>query len=186
MIKRCIAYGAAMLVILYTFLIYDAEVLSAILILSILYPILSLSWLTLTRKSLRTKRDRVPEMGEEGKEIRAGILLKNLSRYFAIQYEVKIVVTDRNREEKAVKICRGNLAPESSETVWCDFETTECGVLEVSVESIRRYDWFRIFYLTEEKEERSLIKIFPEYELIPMEIILNLQRCIRLKKCCSL
>ena len=127
-----------MLVILYTFLIYDAEVLSAILILSILYPILSLSWLTLTRKSLRTKRDRVPEMGEEGKEIRAGILLKNLSRYFAIQYEVKIVVTDRNREEKAVKICRGNLAPESSETVWCDFETTECGVLEVSVESIRR------------------------------------------------
>ena len=87
-------------------------------------------------------------MGEEGKEIRAGILLKNLSRYFAIQYEVKIVVTDRNREEKAVKICRGNLAPESSETVWCDFETTECGVLEVSVESIRRYDWFRIFYLT--------------------------------------
>ena len=45
MIKRCIAYGAAMLVILYTFLIYDAEVLSAILILSILYPILSLSWL---------------------------------------------------------------------------------------------------------------------------------------------
>ena len=87
MIKRCIAYGAAMLVILYTFLIYDAEVLSAILILSILYPILSLSWLTLTRKSLRTKRDRVPEMGEEGKEIRAGILLKNLSRYFAIQYE---------------------------------------------------------------------------------------------------
>ena len=55
MIKRCIAYGAAMLVILYTFLIYDAEVLSAILILSILYPILSLSWLTLTRKSLRTK-----------------------------------------------------------------------------------------------------------------------------------
>ena len=170
MIKRCIAYGAAMLVILYTFLIYDAEVLSAILILSILYPILSLSWLTLTRKSLRTKRDRVPEMGEEGKEIRAGILLKNLSRYFAIQYEVKIAVTDRNREEKAVKICRGNLAPESSETVWCDFETTECGVLEVSVESIRRYDWFRIFYLTEEKEERSLIKIFPEYELIPMEI----------------
>lgn len=83
---------------------------------------------------------------------------------------MKIVVTDRNREEKAVKICRGNLAPESSETVWCDFETTECGVLEVSVESIRRYDWFRIFYLTEEKEERSLIKIFPEYELIPMEI----------------
>ena len=103
MIKRCIAYGAAMLVILYTFLIYDAEVLSAILILSILYPILSLSWLALTRKSLRTERDRVPEMGEEGKEIRAGILLKNLSRYFAIQYEVKIVVTDRNREEKAVK-----------------------------------------------------------------------------------
>ena len=49
MIKRCIAYGAAMLVILYTFLIYDAEVLSAILILSILYPILSLSWLALTR-----------------------------------------------------------------------------------------------------------------------------------------
>ena len=80
MIKRCIAYGAAMLVILYTFLIYDAEVLSAILILSILYPILSLSWLALTRKSLRTERDRVPEMGEEGKEIRAGILLKNLSR----------------------------------------------------------------------------------------------------------
>ena len=69
MIKRCIAYGAAMLVILYTFLIYDAEVLSAILILSILYPILSLSWLALTRKSLRTERDRVPEMGEEGKEI---------------------------------------------------------------------------------------------------------------------
>ena len=59
-----------MLVILYTFLIYDAEVLSAILILSILYPILSLSWLALTRKSLRTERDRVPEMGEEGKEIR--------------------------------------------------------------------------------------------------------------------
>ena len=58
MIKRCIAYGAAMLVILYTFLIYDAEVLSAILILSILYPILSLSWLALTRKSLRTERDR--------------------------------------------------------------------------------------------------------------------------------
>ena len=43
-------------------------------------------------------------------------------------------------------------------------------MLEVSVESIRRYDWFRIFYLTEEKEEQSLIKIFPEYELIPMEI----------------
>ena len=53
MIKRCIAYGAAMLVILYTFLIYDAEVLSAILILSILYPILSLSWLALTRKSVQ-------------------------------------------------------------------------------------------------------------------------------------
>ena len=56
MIKRCIAYGAAMLVILYTFLIYDAEVLSAILILSILYPILSLSWLTLTRKSFADKK----------------------------------------------------------------------------------------------------------------------------------
>ena len=45
-----------MLVILYTFLIYDAEVLSAILILSILYPILSLSWLTLTRKFLADKK----------------------------------------------------------------------------------------------------------------------------------
>ncbi len=49
-------------------------------------------------------------------------------------------------------------------------------MLEVSVESIRRYDWFRIFYLTEEKEERSLIKIFPEYELIPMEITRRVER----------
>ncbi len=136
-----------MLVILYTFLIYDAEVLSAILILSILYPILSLSWLTLTRKNPcgQKKGTECQKWEKREKKSVQGFFLKNLSRYFAIQYEVKIVVTDRNREEKAVKICRGNLAPESSETVWCDFETTECGVLEVSVESIRRYDWFRIF-----------------------------------------
>ena len=67
MIKRCIAYGAAMLVILYTFLIYDAEVLSAILILSILYPILSLSWLTLTRKILADKKGQSARNGRRGK-----------------------------------------------------------------------------------------------------------------------
>ena len=80
MIGRIIGYLAAVLVTAYLFFMYDAYVISGLLLFLILYFFIALLWMLLMRGKLVPVPDRVPAMGEPGKRIRAGVTLRNQSK----------------------------------------------------------------------------------------------------------
>lgn len=170
MIRRTAGYLAVLLFTAYLFFMYDAEALSGMLALCCLYPFFSAAWLLFAGKKAVPDLYRVPSVGEAGKQVKAGISVKNMSAHNCLRYEAVLSVGGRRGKKRAKRRLGGALEPGGTETVWCVFEARYCGITEICLESIKVYDFLGIFYRKVKWNKKAQVKIMPEFRLMPLEI----------------
>lgn len=170
MIRITAGYLAVLLVTVYLFFMYDAPVLSGILVFFILYPAVSGVYLMITEKNAVPDLERVPPLGEKGKKIKAGISVKNRSAHMSTRYEFQAAVSNSSGKQRVKKKFRGVLLPKGEETVWLTFDTRYCGTVSVSIDSIKVYDFLGIFYRRVKWKRTAQVKVMPVFELMPLEI----------------
>ena len=141
MIGRIIGYLAAVLVTAYLFFMYDAYVISGLLLFLILYFFIALLWMLLMRGKLVPVPDRVPAMGESGKRIRAGVTLRNQSKRMDLRFDFTVKIHYAGRKGGKKKRYRGHIRAGEKKTFWCEFEPEMCGNVEVCVDKVRVYDF---------------------------------------------
>lgn len=170
MVRRTAGYLAVLLVTAYLFFMYDAPVLSGILVFCAVYPAASGVYLIAAGKKVVPDLERVPPLGEKGKKIKAGISVKNKSGRLSLRYEFQVAVRNSSGRKCGKKRFRGVLIPKGEETVWLTFDTEYCGVMEICLDSIRIYDFLGIFYRKVRWKKTAGIKVMPQFELMPLEI----------------
>lgn len=170
MIRRGILYLVFLLLLLYLFFMYNDTVLSGILVLGLLCPVFSSAYLAGAKKRLHMDLERIPAMGECKKRIRAAVTLENSSRFLSLYYEGRISVKNCFAKKKTRKKIRGVILPGKKEICWCEFETEMCGNVEFELESVRIYDPLGFFYINIRCHMSSVIRVMPEFSLMPVEI----------------
>ena len=168
--KRITGYLAVLLLMAYLFFMYDDRVLSGMLVFTVLYPFASALFLALVRGKVRADPDRVPAMGEAGKEIRAGITVENRSAFFVLSYEVCVRIGSRCGGSGRKRRFRGALSPLGSETLWCGVRTALCGSTEIRLESVRIFDPLSVFFLRRKEQKKAVVKVMPDFEPMAVEI----------------
>lgn len=170
MIGRIIGYLAAVLVTAYLFFMYDAYVISGLLLFLILYFFIELLWMLLMRGKLVPVPDRVPAMGEPGKRIRAGVTLRNQSKRMDLRFDFTVKIHYAGRKGGKKKRYRGHIRAGEKKTFWCEFEPEMCGNVEVCVDKVRIYDFLGILCISRRCRKNARVKVMPEFRLMPLEI----------------
>lgn len=170
MIRRTAGYLAVLIAAAYLFFMYKETVLSGILIFFLLYPVFSGIYLALAGKKVLPDMHRVPPIGEAGKKIKAGISVKNESRYMSLRYEFQLSVRNKGAGKSRKRRLAGVMPPLGEETVWCIFEMQYCGIAEICLDSVKVYDFLGIFYRKVKWKKTAQVKVMPEFKLMPLEI----------------
>ena len=168
--RRTAGYLAVILVTAYLFFMYDAPVLSGILVFLLLYPAVAGTYLAALGKKAVPGLERVPPLGEKGKKIRAGISVKNKSSHMGIRYELTAQIRDSSGRKCGKRKFYGVLLPNGEETVWLAFNREYCGAMEIVADRVKVYDFLGIFYRSIKWNRRAQIKVMPQFELMPLEI----------------
>ncbi|OUP86579.1 hypothetical protein B5F07_00895 [Lachnoclostridium sp. An169] len=170
MAGRIAGYVLVLLLTGYLFFMYNDTVLSGILIFIVLYLPLSLGYLLAIQRKMEVHASRVPAMGEQGKQIRAGITVKNRGRFSGARYCISVVVRNTRTGRKETCRFRGSVGAGCEETVWCGFSSKYCGNMEITVKSVCIYDFLGIFCIRKKLKEKATVKIMPSFEIMPLEI----------------
>jgi uncharacterized protein (DUF58 family) len=168
--KRIIAYMSFFLVTGYLFVMYDSSVLSAALILEVLYPFVSYALLCRTGRKVETELKKVQDMGEKKQNIQLDLEINNRSVIWNINYELFFLISQSGFYQKQRKRIYGTIAPRESRLLNFFVSADYCGKMEVCLDKIRLYDFLGLFYRTRFIKEKRTIAIFPQVEPIQLEI----------------
>lgn len=166
--RRIGAYLAVIFITFYMFLMYNESALSAILVLECLYPVMSFFYLKWMKKRVLAGLGKVPAMGEKNKKIRMKIRIENKSQFWNVRYKVKLCVRSVSGQAKKQLLGTAGNAKRTEQEFYILSEY--CGRLDVSLEYLWIYDIFGVFFIRKKPEGKSTVGIFPQYELIPVEI----------------
>ena len=170
MIRRTAGYLAVILVTAYLFFMYDAAVLSGVLIFFLLYPFAAWIYLAAAGRRIQVAMGRVPPLGEKGKKIRAGITVKNNSPRRSLRYDFAVSLRDSGGKKCGKRRFCGVAVPQGEETAWLVFGTDRCGKTQLSVDAVKVYDFLGIFFRRIKVRKTAQVKVMPELKLMPLEI----------------
>lgn len=170
MIPRLAGYATVVAVAVYLYFMYDETVISGILVFLLLYFPVSFFYLLGVRKKITADLGRVPPMGEKRKQIRAGITLKNQMLLMSVRCEACVSVRNFYDSKGDKKRFAKTVPAGEEETVWCVFETEECGNTKVCLEYVRLYDFLGIFCVKRKENKAASVRVMPGFEPIPVEI----------------
>lgn len=171
MIVKIIGYVVTVICTLYLFLIFDESVVSGILLFELIYPVISAVYLIILSRSVRYNLNRVQEMGEEGKKIRAGITVSNINKIGSLNLKMCVTFCNKwDKKHKAKQTVYCSISAGQDKTVWCSFVSEYCGPIELRLKYIRVYDFFGIFGRKIKCDKKAEINIMPLFELMPLEI----------------
>ena len=123
MIRRTAGYLLVLLAAAYLYFMYNDTVISGILLFLILYLPVSALYLILAKGRIEAELKRVPAMGETGRQIRAGAVVKNRSRMTGIRYELSLTVGNIYDKKRKKRKYAGAVPAGGEETLWCEFGT---------------------------------------------------------------
>lgn len=168
--KQILGYLFLLLCTIYLFLLYNEPVVSGILIFECLYPLLAFLYLSVVSKSLRTNLERVPSMGETGKPIRAGITINNRNHITALRYTLCLTLHNTLGSAKEKQRFTDTISGNKEKTFWYKFSSEQAGTVQLSLNWIRIYDFLGIFSHKIPCSQQTLIRILPQFDLMPLEI----------------
>lgn len=168
--QKRIGYLAVVLAVVYLYFMYNETVISGILVFFLLYFALSTLYLLCVRGKLTADLERVPEMGEKGKTIRAGVTLHNHLRVGWLRCEVCVSVRNVYDKTGNKQRLRGLVEAGGQKTLWCMFESGECGNIEVCLEQVVICDFLGFFSIRKKENKKASVRVMPEFGLMPLEI----------------
>ena len=92
MVRRIIAFFAVFLLTLYCFFLYDDEIVTAMLVVELIYSVFSMISLYVMRRNLKITMAQVLPIAEKNQQIPIQILVKNTSRIPVIHFRIRIRV----------------------------------------------------------------------------------------------
>ncbi len=170
MIKQIIAYIAVFLLTLYCFFLYDDEILSAILVVEVIYFLISISWLQSTQKKIDVKLEAILPIAEKYQEIPIHVAVSNQSQLVNIPVKLYIKAENLFTGEKQIFKSGGVVSKKKPLRMTFSLKSERCGNIKISVEKCLIYDMFGILKTFWKGKERQNIGILPECHLVPVEV----------------
>ena len=168
--KQILGYLLLLSGTIYLFLLYNEPVVSGILIFECLYPLLAFIYLSVVSRSLQTDLSRVPSMGEVKEPVRAGITLKNENRIAALRYTLCLTLRNTLGSSRQKQRFTDAISGNREKTFWYEFSSEQAGTVQLSLNWIRIYDFLGIFSRKIPCSQQALIRILPQFDLMPLEI----------------
>ena len=180
--KRVGIYLAAVLVVIYLFLMYDEAALTVLLVLGCIYPVFSFLYLRFMRGRITAGLYKVPSMGEKHSKIKIRVWVKNTSGLWSAKYRMEIragsslfMSRDKRKireagKSGAHKLLSGMVESRGRNMQEYILDVDYCGKMSVSLESLWIYDFLGIFCTRVQLGDTAVIGIMPAFELIPMEV----------------
>ena len=168
MALRIILYAVAVVFTGYLFFILNDTVVTTVLILEILYPAAAWFFLAGAKRAVEARLGFVPDMGEKGQEIEVPVLVK--SRYrFPVRCRVSLRAGSRFLPGRRQRVsCY--LVPGRTRKLSVRIRAELSGRLEVELTGLVLWDWLGIFKRTVRAESLKAVGIWPEMELLPVEV----------------
>lgn len=170
MVRRLVGYLAVVALTVYLYFMYNETVISGLLVFLLLYLPVSAVYLMAVRRKVTADMGRVPAMGEKGKQIRAGLTLKNQLRFMPIRCEIRVTLRNRYDKRGTATHFTGVVPAAGEETLWCFFQAGECGNINVCLERMRICDLLGIFYVERKEKKLASVRVMPDFEPMPVEI----------------
>ncbi len=168
--KRIIAYIVCVLVTMYLFVMYDSPVLSAALVLEVLYPLTSFILLNYISKKIVIVLVSVQDVVAKKQDIQIDLEMKNRAFVWNINYELLFWISQREGIKKERKYISGTIAPKANRILHLCAGADYCGKMEIYLEKIRVYDFIGFFYRSISIKTKKTIVILPQFEPIQLEI----------------
>ncbi|WP_033126324.1 DUF58 domain-containing protein [Eubacterium sp. ER2] len=168
MVLRIILYAVAVVFTGYLFFILNDTVVTTVLILEILYPAAAWFFLAGAKRAVEARLGFVPDMGEKGQEIEVPVLVK--SRYrFPVRCRVSLHAGSRFLPGRRQRVsCY--LVPGRTRKLSVRIRAELSGRLEVELTGLVLWDWLGIFKRTVRAESLKAVGIWPDMELLPVEV----------------
>lgn len=169
MALRILFYMLAVIFTGYLFFILNDTAVTAVLILEILYPAAAWLFLAGAGRNVEARIGFVPDMGEKGQEIEIPVLVK--SRYrFPVRCRAIVTVGNRFGQGKRKNRLSCYLAPGKTRKLSVRIKAELSGRMEAELTSLILWDYLGIFKRTLRTEGHKAVGIWPEMDLLPVEV----------------
>ena len=169
MALRILFYMLAVIFTGYLFFILNDTAVTAVLILEILYPAAAWLFLAGAGRNVEARIGFVPDMGEKGQEIEIPVLVK--SRYrFPVRCRAIVTVGNRFGQGKRKNRLSCYLAPGKTRKLSVRIKAELSGRMEAEMTSLILWDYLGIFKRTLRTEGHKAVGIWPEMDLLPVEV----------------
>lgn len=170
MVRRIIAFFAVFLLTLYCFFLYDDEIVTAMLVVELIYSVFSMISLYVMRRNLKITMAQVLPIAEKNQQIPVQILVKNTSRIPVIHFRIRIRVENSFTGEQKFHDLKGAVTGKHPETLILTLQEKSCGNIHISLDHCRIYDILFLFRTTLKLKEFQDVGILPECHLLPVEV----------------
>lgn len=164
--KNRIIYILCVCAGIYYAVLYDKYVSLAIMWCIITIPPFSLAYLAFLRKKIKVEIKVTEQMVKMGEDFILTIITDNHS-IFPVCYSM-MKVKYKNQLDKQYQdvdmVCR--VDSKSEERVQLEFHCNHCGLIEITCEYLRIYDYFRLFSVKIPMERKKEIIVIPEFEIM--------------------
>lgn len=167
---RIAGYLAAAAVSVYLYFMYNETVLSGVVVFLVLYPLASGVYLLLAGNRISPELTDIPISGAKGKRIRAGVFIRNRSSLLGLRYACVLKVRLAGERTGEKQILYGMLPPAGKENRALLFRMETCGMAEITLESVRVYDFLGVFYRRIKGGQAAGVRVMPEFAPVPLEI----------------
>ncbi|MCI8408225.1 MAG: DUF58 domain-containing protein [Lachnospiraceae bacterium] len=171
----------------YYAVLYDKYVSLAIMWCIITIPLFSLLCLFFFKKRIKVETMVIEQMVKMGEDFFLTVITKNHS-IFPVSYSTMKVKYKNQLDGQFQNIdivCR--VDAKSEERIQLEFHCNHCGLIEITCEYLRIYDYFRLFSVKIPIEEKEEIIVIPEFEIMedllenPWENFENIKKSIMKK-----
>lgn len=151
---------------IYYAVLYDKYVSMVILSCIMVMPVVSAEYLFFIRKKMKVEIKATEQMVKMGEDFLLSVITKNNS-IFPVCYSTIMVKYKNQLDEQYQNIdmvCR--VDSKSEERIQLEFHCNHCGLIEISCEYLRIYDYFRLFSVKIPMKGREEIIAIPEFEVM--------------------
>lgn len=170
MIRRITVYMLVLLLTVYLFFMYNDAVIPGILVLELLYPIVSLAYLSLVSKKISGTVFYAPSMGEKNQSMEVKLHVSSEFGFGHVRVRIHMSQKSNFADKKIRRRMMVTVANKNEETFRYTVSSPYCGNLEVCMEYIDIYDFLGLFYKRKRAGDKKHIGIMPKYQLMPLEI----------------
>ncbi len=154
-------------------ILYNAYVTATIMVLILCLPVFLLVILFGTTPFIKVKVYRSEKLVTRGEDITISVQVKNTSIFPITYCRLYFVSYGEGKKEQVKEQIRIAMDAKSEQIIRCQIKANHCGIMTFSCDTVRNYDYFRIFSLRKPCKKQIKIMVLPKLYEIEEEFIPN-------------